>query len=282
MQKRVAKYSVRQDGVSVPRERIELSEGHLEQLRKTEFTMVKSWLTRGSHVLEIGGGNGYQALLISALGCEISSIDISNRKTLSKSYYPVQDYDGKNIPFSDASFDIVFSSNVLEHIQDVPSTLAEISRVLKPGGICIHILPTPAWRFWTILAHYLYILKYSVGLRRPYPGETIPPSVKGLINKKGFRHMIKRALIPGPHGDYPSACSELYYYRKSRWQRIFREGGFNTLTIFKNGVFYTGYGLWPSLSISVRKKIAKFLGSSCNIFILSITTKDTQNLKVHN
>jgi hypothetical protein len=89
--------------------------------------------------------------------------------------------------------------------------------------------------------------------------------------------MIKRALAPDPHGDYPSACSELYYYRKNRWQRIFREGGFNALKIFNNGIFYTGYGLWPFLSLSVRKKFAKLLGSSCNIFILSTTTNHAQN-----
>jgi SAM-dependent methyltransferase len=44
--------------------------------------------------------------------------------------------EGNTLPFDDEAFDIVFSSNVIEHIPHVQylGYLAEISRVLKPGG----------------------------------------------------------------------------------------------------------------------------------------------------
>lgn len=45
------------------------------------------------------------------------------------------------LPFADASYDLVFASHVLEHIQDDRAALAEIRRVLKPGGIAV--LPVP-------------------------------------------------------------------------------------------------------------------------------------------
>jgi len=41
---------------------------------------------------------------------------------------------GENIPFPDASFDAVFCSNVLDHVAEPGLTVAEIARVLKPGG----------------------------------------------------------------------------------------------------------------------------------------------------
>lgn len=41
---------------------------------------------------------------------------------------------GQNIPYPDASFDIVFADNVLEHIDSPDDVLSEIFRVLKPGG----------------------------------------------------------------------------------------------------------------------------------------------------
>jgi SAM-dependent methyltransferase len=50
------------------------------------------------------------------------------------------------IPFDDDSFDLVFSVTVFEHVQDYDSALAEIRRVLKPGGVAVHVFPPP-WKF---------------------------------------------------------------------------------------------------------------------------------------
>lgn len=43
-------------------------------------------------------------------------------------------YDGKNIPFADHTFDSIFSSEVFEHVFNLPEIIAELHRVLKPGG----------------------------------------------------------------------------------------------------------------------------------------------------
>lgn len=48
-------------------------------------------------------------------------------------------YDGTTLPFDDASFDSIFSSEVFEHIFNLPEILNELHRVLKPGG---HMLVT--------------------------------------------------------------------------------------------------------------------------------------------
>ncbi len=50
-------------------------------------------------------------------------------------------YDGRNIPFSDASFDVVFSTEVMEHVPDPNHFLSEIHRVLKKDGIAILTVP---------------------------------------------------------------------------------------------------------------------------------------------
>ena len=46
------------------------------------------------------------------------------------------------LPFEDRSCDVVFSVTVLEHVMDYDTALAEIARVLKPGGISVHIFPS--------------------------------------------------------------------------------------------------------------------------------------------
>jgi SAM-dependent methyltransferase len=48
---------------------------------------------------------------------------------------------GEHLPFMSNSFDIVFSSNVLEHVKDTDQVIAEAIRVLKPGGYLHFIFP---------------------------------------------------------------------------------------------------------------------------------------------
>lgn len=50
-------------------------------------------------------------------------------------------YDGKTLPFDNASFDGVFSSEVFEHIFNLPDMLNELHRVLKPGGLMLITCP---------------------------------------------------------------------------------------------------------------------------------------------
>lgn len=45
------------------------------------------------------------------------------------------------LPFADASYDVVFASHVLEHVKDDQRALSEIRRVMKPGGFAV--LPVP-------------------------------------------------------------------------------------------------------------------------------------------
>jgi len=49
--------------------------------------------------------------------------------------------DLQGLPFADASYDFVFASHVLEHVQDDKKAIAEIRRILKPKGIAV--LPVP-------------------------------------------------------------------------------------------------------------------------------------------
>jgi len=49
--------------------------------------------------------------------------------------------DGQQLPVADASFDGVFSINVLEHVPDPPLLMAEAARVLVPGGLFLAVTP---------------------------------------------------------------------------------------------------------------------------------------------
>ena len=80
----------------------------LEAARTLEIEGVRSWFKPASKVLEIGGGNGYQATIISSWGCAVLAVDVAcpRGETYRKSVL----YDGVKLPVREHSIDVVFSS----------------------------------------------------------------------------------------------------------------------------------------------------------------------------
>ena len=96
----------------------------------------------GLRVLDYGCGNGYVLQQFARHGAEVHGVDLTARAVeLSRARFAVRGLegtftqgDGRTIPYPDDSFDIVTSMGVLHHIPDPRPVLAEIRRVLKPGG----------------------------------------------------------------------------------------------------------------------------------------------------
>ncbi|MEE9301540.1 MAG: methyltransferase domain-containing protein [Alphaproteobacteria bacterium] len=100
-------------------------------------------------VLDIGCGTGVNAEALAAKGHEVSGIDIS---PVAIEKFRARGFDGavcninEEIPFEDGTFDLVFGSDVIEHIIDTERALSEMNRVLRPGGQLV--LSTPNSAFW--------------------------------------------------------------------------------------------------------------------------------------
>lgn len=102
-------------------------------------------LIAGKRVLDLGCNVGYGLNLLSARAHSIEGLDVS--PTLideARRRYPglsFRVFDGREIPYQDAHFEVVVSFQVIEHIDDVPAYLSEISRVLSPGGQAVFTTP---------------------------------------------------------------------------------------------------------------------------------------------
>lgn len=243
----------------------------LHLIREYEYTKIIRRFAPGVRILEIGGGTGYQAKCLAKDGFVVDSIDVPNSNYAGQLEFPVQPYDGRNIPFPDGYFDVIFSSNVLEHVIDLPYLQAEIKRVLRPGGYCVHLMPTGAWRLWTNVAHYTELLQRLFGLApRLIPKGFSKHALSDAVSV--FRLMagtVKSYAIVPRHGETGNALSEIVTFSSRHWKRHFVNQLFTINEVTPVGLFYTGHmvlGLW--ISLAAREKLSKLLGSACMIYVV--------------
>jgi SAM-dependent methyltransferase len=246
-------------------------------LRLAELETVRPLLEPHFSVLEIGGGDGWQASLMTSWGYSVTSIDVEVPEG-GRTCFPVQLYDGVSIPSPDEQFDLVFSSNVLEHVRDLPAFLTEVRRVLRKDGICVHLVPSVSWRLWSLLAHYA-LLPWFVGRK-------LARSIRRLLGPHGPERRVTGAGLGGsgstpflakirfvtglqPHGEFPSSFGELLAFRKKSWAQRFECAGFGLVSSGATGLFCSG--AWFILPLQWRRRLAPLLGSASSIFVMKKT-----------
>lgn len=108
------------------------------QLRGRERAAeVTALLPRPGRVLEIGAADAMTLWALRERGWETVGVDIELKPDprAVAAGVVMHEMDATKLDFPDASFDVVFSHNTFEHLPDPRSTLHEIVRVLRPGGI---------------------------------------------------------------------------------------------------------------------------------------------------
>jgi 2-polyprenyl-6-hydroxyphenyl methylase/3-demethylubiquinone-9 3-methyltransferase len=93
--------------------------------------------------LDVGSGGGFLAEEFCRLGFAVTGVDPAEVSVASAAAHATRaglaiDYrvgTGERLPVDEASFDVAYCSDVLEHVQDVDQVLAETARALRPGGI---------------------------------------------------------------------------------------------------------------------------------------------------
>jgi len=122
-----------------------------------DFTRLH--LAPGTSLLDVGCGAGRHSFEAYRRGADVTAFDMSEKDLLDvKAMFaamadagesgPGGDADtvhgdARSMPFPDASFDRVIAAEVLEHIHEDTAVMAEIVRVLKPGGL--GVVTVPRW-----------------------------------------------------------------------------------------------------------------------------------------
>jgi SAM-dependent methyltransferase len=82
----------------------------------------------GAHVLDVGCGDGLLSASLASLRADLT-VEGADVLVRSHTQIPVRQFDGNHLPFDDATFDVVLFVDVLHHVDDPLSALAEARRV---------------------------------------------------------------------------------------------------------------------------------------------------------
>lgn len=101
---------------------------------------------RGAKVLDVGCGGGILADKFARAGAVVTGVDLSHASLVSAGKHSRDssleidfvNAKGETIPFADSCFDIVVTSDFLEHAQDLDMVVRECARVLRPGGLFMY------------------------------------------------------------------------------------------------------------------------------------------------
>ncbi len=157
----------------------------------------------GKDVLEIGCGTGVHARLLAQAGARVTAVDLTptaveltrKRLELHRLEADVREADAQRLPFADASFDFVWSWGVVHHSEDTGRVIAEIARVLRPGGrLALMIYHRSSITYWI---QYQLIRGVLGGkLVRMSPSEIANRYSDGVIARHYTRNELRELLSP--------------------------------------------------------------------------------------
>jgi SAM-dependent methyltransferase len=124
-------------------------------------------------VLDLGCGAGDSVDLFRSLepavrwtGADLPSSPEVDRRTRTDAEFVT--FDGERLPFPDASFDLVYCKQVLEHVRRPQPLLADVARVLRPDGWLVgstsHLEAFHSRSVWNYTPYGLMLLLADAGL----------------------------------------------------------------------------------------------------------------------
>ncbi len=114
---------------------------------KLRLGFLQAGLRTGARVLDLGCGDGSFTAAIAAAGAHPVGAEVAEAALRrARDRHPGLDFclvpiEGP-LPFEDAGFDVVWASEVIEHVADTGRWLSEVRRVLKPGGRLLVTTPS--------------------------------------------------------------------------------------------------------------------------------------------
>lgn len=193
---------------------------------------------RGKRVVEVGGGVSGQSFLLSGLADQVVCTDLLNVESIHggglAEAAAIREIGrgglffvcgrAEALPLIDSSADVVFSSYVLEHVDDRRAAAREVRRILRPEGHAVILVPNV---METILRTLWFGTYY-------WPRQVLKFGLihTGLATRFALHFRAPPDFTFPTHGSYPGYWAELAESRIGEWDELFREHGFEIVRRF--------------------------------------------------
>jgi SAM-dependent methyltransferase len=167
-----------------------------------------------------------------------------------KVHYLICDAEQVGRTFRPGYFDLVFSSNLMEHLPRPDHAFRGIHHVLKDDGVCISVMPNPFMKLMWMTFFYPNKLMRVVEIlgedgervgKGGRSGESVEEANLDNNPQRIQYSFLRRQVWPVPHGAYRSNLEEFVQYRRTRWVRLIEDQDFEVIGVLKMPVT-TGYG----------------------------------------
>jgi len=206
----------------------------------------------GKTALEVGCGGGILTEEVCKMGFITTGIDpsqqslntASNHARLGELNIKYDKGTGENLPYPDQSFDCVFCCDVLEHVMDLPKTIAEISRVLKPNGLFFYdtlnrtfisklvaIKIWQEWKRWAFMLPNTHVWEMFIK----------PEEIKTLLAGNGLEWKEHKGTQPNV--SIPKMLSYLRKRAKGKWSYADLGKNFKLVESNDMNIIYMGYAI---------------------------------------
>lgn len=205
-----------------------------------------------TNVLEVGCGGGILSEEFSRMGYNMTGIDPAEKSVKTAIDHAAGNNltikyltgSGENLPFQSDTFDVVLCCDVLEHVQDLPKVIAEISRVLRTGGVFIYdtfnrtyfskistIKVLQEWKRWAIMPPDLHVWEMFIK----------PSEIKLLLSENKLSWKNHCGLKP----DIPYTKMLRYLHKRAAGKISYIEFGkkFNMVESQSTAIMYMGYAI---------------------------------------
>jgi SAM-dependent methyltransferase len=209
------------------------------QVRRREFDATIAIMRRvipkdqigRLRILEFGCGSCESARYLCQLG-HLVATDVQKNSPL---YLPptaeFRIADIHHTEFSNGQFDVLFSSQVLEHLVDLGQAFREMKRIGTRDAYYVFSIPTAIWLVLSIPAQMFNKIENMLGMiRRAWTQskETTPHDPNGHSVRPVGRRWLSRFYLGG-HGCYPGFFECFKAFRVKNWKRVLALNGLEVI-----------------------------------------------------
>jgi len=239
-------------------------------------------------VLEVGCGIATDGINFARAGARYTGVDQSPAAlTLAQRRFDLEgltasftESQANRLPFSDGSFDLVYSHGVIHHMEDTAGAIGEFRRVLRPSGTAlVMVYHRSSFNYWVTI----------MGLRRALVALLLIPGVsrliaritgerasvleghRALLHHHGLRYLTDCGLFLSNNTDGPGNPLSKVFTRKQA------EALFVGFTSVSTAVRYLNLRIYPGSNVAGRSRIAVWQGHRWGWHLYVHAKKDSES-----